>query len=383
MKVLQVITGFQLGGAEDLAIDLSVALTRRGHDCRLVAVRPCSDDIGRAQKRRLREAGVVFYEYCWSGRVRIATFVPFKLAKLFREWRPDIVHSYTDIPDLVVGLASRLVRVKLARSIHNTVLWPTRWILGGITEMACRDDLVFACSEGAKTAYKALRNRYRLWAACPRLVYNGVEIPDGIDGDAADLEKTFRLSRAKIRLLFAGRFVPQKGFDVLLDALAMMPPSRRDKIELHAIGSGPQEAGFRSRVASTGLPVIFHEPIERIARIYPLFDALIMPSRFDGLSLVGAGALAAGVPILTTTAAGSIETVPPGWPLVCQAGDPDSLAEMLGRIIDGNIELKALGAEGAAWARDRFSLDAMIDAYERGYVETCAMRHGPRSAGVG
>jgi glycosyltransferase involved in cell wall biosynthesis len=382
MKILQVITSFQLGGAEDFAIAMAIALRRRGHDSRVVAVRPCADPIGQAQKRYLAENDVPAHDYPWKSRGTSAALVPLQLAKVFRKWRPDIVHSHTDIPDLMVGLASRMAPVKLARSIQNSSLWPTRWLVGGIAELVFRDDLVIACSKGAENAYQQLRRRYGLRAASIRMVPNGIDWQDETARETEGIREQLGIDSTKLQFLFAGRFVPQKGFDILLDALASLPPATRARFDLHAFGSGDEEADYKKWVAAEALPVIFHAPIDRIARIYRLFDALIMPSRFDGLSLVGAGVLAAGVPIVTTTAMGAVETVPPDWPLLCPVGDSQSLARMIERLVDGEVDLRALGKIGAAWARERFSLEAVVDSYEQAYRETCAAADRPLTAGT-
>ena len=63
-------------------------------------------------------------------------FAPPLLSRLIRRWKPDIVHSHTDIPDLCVALARRIRKFPVARTIHNTSLWPTHYFIGRVAESA-------------------------------------------------------------------------------------------------------------------------------------------------------------------------------------------------------------------------------------------------------
>jgi glycosyltransferase involved in cell wall biosynthesis len=100
-------------------------------------------------------------------------------------------------------------------------------------------------------------------------------------------------------VLAAGRLIHQKGFDLLIDAFARLPdPGTR----LVIVGSGPEEARLRARIARRGLG-------DRVTLagyapdIRPWLDAarlFVLPSRFEGYGAVIVEALAAGRPVLAT-----------------------------------------------------------------------------------
>jgi glycosyltransferase involved in cell wall biosynthesis len=107
-------------------------------------------------------------------------------------------------------------------------------------------------------------------------------------------------------LLAAGRLVPEKGFDVLLDALAQLEdPFTR----LIIVGSGPEETRLRRQVQRLGLAGRVDLP-GAVVNIRPWLDqarALVLSSQFEGFGAVLLEALAAGRQVITTRCTHAIE----------------------------------------------------------------------------
>ena len=112
--------------------------------------------------------------------------------------------------------------------------------------------------------------------------------------------------RAPYRLVFIGRWHPNKGVDLLLDALKLLPPDDWAMIEEFAIfGGGPMQPLVEQKVAvlqSHGLPV-------RLAGYLPKADAeaaiaradyLVLPSRIESIPVIFSDAMKLGRPIIAT-----------------------------------------------------------------------------------
>lgn len=375
MRLMHVVFRFHLGGSEQVAVQLATGMAERGHECCVVAVtRGTGCAVGEELKRRLAASGSDAMELGGHGFRRNLLSVPVQLARLWAHWQPDIVHCHTDRPDLMVSLALRLRPVRVARTIHNSMLWDSHRWTGWLSESGFRDDLVVTISQATEDAYVALRRRHGL-APSPHVlrIPNGTAVPGGLTGsERAAILAELRADPARVRFCFAGRFTHQKGFDVLLGALEQLPPSQLGKMELHAFGAGEDRAALQQRSEARNLPVLFHAPRPGISRILAAFDAVIMPSRFEGLPMVALESLMAGVPVLATAAPGLTEALPPDWRCMVPVEDPTSLARLIGSVLDDGEAARSAAARAALWARRNYGTEAMLDAYEDAYARHAA-----------
>ena len=124
-------------------------------------------------------------------------------------------------------------------------------------------------------------------------------IHNGVDIDRfrpASPEERARL-RAELgwdgrpRILFAGRPVPKKGFDI-----AMAVAQRLGDEAVFAV-AGPRSL---PQDVPAGTELLGPLPIERLAEIYRACDAIVMPSRGEGFPLTALEAMASGLPLVMT-----------------------------------------------------------------------------------
>lgn len=90
-----------------------------------------------------------------------------------------------------------------------------------------------------------------------------------------DLDKNF------INLIYIGRLSWEKGIDILLDAWQI---ARKEKAKLYIVGYGPDELRVRSLANGS---LIFLGKVENASSIIPYFDAVVIPSRFEGMPFIG------------------------------------------------------------------------------------------------
>lgn len=104
-----------------------------------------------------------------------------------------------------------------------------------------------------------------------------------------------------------GRLVPEKGFDLLLHAMANAF-SRDAQVELHIGGEGPEENALRTLAARLGInaQVTFHGRLSRseVRNLLQQAHLFVLPSRHETFGLVIPEALATGCPVLATRCGG-------------------------------------------------------------------------------
>jgi glycosyltransferase involved in cell wall biosynthesis len=108
-------------------------------------------------------------------------------------------------------------------------------------------------------------------------------------------------------LIAIGRLVPEKGFDLLLDALAALPPPHHC-IELFLVGTGPQQCTLERQARELGIHSRTHfvgqmpDPIIQ----FPHASLFVLSSRTEGLPNAMLEAAAAGLPIVATPASAGL-----------------------------------------------------------------------------
>jgi glycosyltransferase involved in cell wall biosynthesis len=105
-------------------------------------------------------------------------------------------------------------------------------------------------------------------------------------------------------LIFAGRFVEKKNLRRLLQAIEL---SDRENLILLLVGDGPLRSELKRAAAEHAPGRVFFAPFRSqadLAKMYAIADGLVLPSVLDGWGLVVNEAMAAGLPVLVSTACG-------------------------------------------------------------------------------
>lgn len=285
--------------------------------------------------------------------------------RLCEELRPDVVHTH--------GYRSDVADSGVARSMGI----PTVTTLHGFTGGDRKNRLYEWLQVEALRSFAAVVAVSR--AMADRLAARGVNprrlhtIPNAFDPDRPRLER----AEARLRLGvsdqdfvvgWVGRLSPEKGGDVLLDALALLPgPGVRGAI----VGDGPDRAALEERTRSLGIAdrVNWAGTIPDASRLFPGFDAFVLSSRTEGMPIVLLEAMAARVPVVATRVGGVPDVVSGAEALLVPSEDPEGLAAAVGAVRED-----AAGArERASAARRRlereFSVEPWLRRYETLYYE--------------
>jgi glycosyltransferase involved in cell wall biosynthesis len=332
-RLLQAIAGARHGGAEIFFVRLASALRRVGETQR-VLIRRDPD-----RSRDLRNAGVDVGELAFGGPLDVAT--RFGFWREIAAWRPDIV-----------------------------VTWMNR-----ATQACPRGDFVHVARLGGYYDLKYYRR-------CGHLIANTRAIVDyavaqGWPGDRIDYLPNFvpdiaaamncaAPSEKAPMALAVGRLHPNKGFSLLIDALA-----KTREVRLAIAGDGPMRGELEQLARSRAVAdrVRFLGWRDDVPALLAQADFLVCPSLHEPLGNVVIEAWSAGLPVVATASdgpAGLIEDEVNGL-LVPLPGPPEGGAAALAAAIERlgrDIKLrKRLGRGGRRAYEAEFTEEAVVARY--------------------
>lgn len=223
--------------------------------------------------------------------------------------QPDIVHVH-NAPQFVARLQAGLPRARLLLHMHNEKP----------VESLPPVDVLCGCSRYISDWFRARGLRARRF----------VQLPNGVDAEAfrpadaaarAAARARFRVPHDRRVVLYVGRISPEKGPDLLVEAMRRLDPER-----FHLVLAGEWPRGdprrsarvvfaesLRARLAGMPVTVLGHFAPESMAEIYRLGDLLVVPSRFEEpFSMVAIEAMASGLPVLALAKGGMKEYMTDG-----------------------------------------------------------------------
>lgn len=361
-RVLLVAPGELWGGVERCTVTLARCLHARGV---LAGVATLFDGPLAKALDGLPEAHVAGAAEARSPR-RLLVW----LRRVVNSTAPDVVHVHGYKAAVLGCLAARARRLPVVRTVHG--LPEERWgrvaAYSRLEEWACR---LSDCA----TAFVS----WDLWrragspplSAVRQVIWNGLELTR---------PPRVRQHDNLFKVGIVGRLSPVKGHDVALSAITRL--ARSTPVHLFVIGEGPAGEDLRRQAADLDINnlVSFAGFQQDMDGWYARLDALMMPSRHEGLPYALLEAMAEGLPVVASAVGGIAEAIEDGRNgLLVPPGQPDALADALLRLARDAALRHQLGQAAVATARERFSAEAMTVAYERLY-DAVIVRDARRAA---
>lgn len=361
MKVLHIITHFDMGGAERVAANIAKSDTL-GIDYHIMEVLRGHSAYTPKFLAELRQAGIHCHRSIMPDirfhfiAERIAALLfPLRFIIAYLRLHPDIIHVHTETADLCIYTFTKLFPMlhhhRIVRTIHNTRLWT------GLPRTALRVEKLFINSHANVAISPQVAASYaKRFGEMPPIIYNGVP---------QSAQKAYpHLVPHSINVLFAGRMEPQKGINTLIEVVSQLGAD--SGYTFHIAGNGTLRGKVEEALGRQP-NVRLTDAIYGLSEYMTSFDYLFMPSEFEGLSMLSMEASLNGLPVIANDCPGLADTLPPQWPLKVQG---NSVTEYLHLFCDTvpTASRQALAAKSYAYAAQRFTIDIMQHEYEKLYA---------------
>ena len=371
MKIFILSTSMGMGGADQQILILAQAMQARGHEVRIVALAPLG-----AMGLEAQRAGIPTESLDLQRNLGI---VPrfFRLVRMIRAWRPDVLHSHMVHANLMARAARPLAPVPaLVSTIHSIND-------GGALRMAA-----YRLTSGLVDRFTIISQ-----LAAQRYVAIGA-VPENrlqVVPNAVDTARFKRLPHARDAIrrqlgmgdefvwLAVGRFEPAKDYPTMIAAFARLA-AQRPRSQLLLVGEGSLKGEVEGWVRQEGLEgrVRLLGVRRDIPELLSAADGYVLSSAWEGMPVALLEAAAAELPVVATRVGGVPEVVGDGATgLLVPAADPVALAEAMVTVESLSPDRRAaMGRRGRALVEERYGTARVMQMWERLYSEVSGTSGG-------
>jgi glycosyltransferase involved in cell wall biosynthesis len=344
LNVVRVIGVLERGGAQLSALRLSVALRSHGIVTRLYAGDATAEGLALAAAFDVpAEAFAQQAHLQWVPSTDFAEWLRARLADA------ELVHAHMFGAWWAAAVAAP-DGLPLVATEHNAVTWPYGDFVIEARAAVPRVAAFFTHGPAARTFADSLG------VPAERLL-EGRSIVEGFDARPLP-------GLPSPRVTFAGRLHPEKGPDVLLEALAMLP----DPPATLLLGDGPLRESLTARSIALGLAdrVILPGWVRSPGSYVAGASVHVVPSREEAWSQSAVLGLGLGVPVVGTAVEGLPETLGEGRGVLVQPEKPEELAHAIDELLRGRgVPDPALGRRYAEQFTNERIAPYYADVYRR------------------
>lgn len=292
MKILYLITGLGLGGAEKVVANLADHMHQRGHE---VKVAYLTGDI--SVRPKVSDVEIIYLGLKSPKNIFSASR---KYKKLIKEYQPDVVHAHMVHANIFARLARLMCKIpKLICTAHNSNEG------GKIRMLAYRytNWLSDFNTNVSQEATDSLIQKGAFDQGNLHTVYNGIDLskfyPD---------ENSSKTLNQKIEFLSVGRFNEQKDYPNLLHAIAQVI-QRNQNVHFNIAGDGELRPTIEALIEQLGIGqyVTLLGRRDDVPDLMRQADCFVLSSKYEGLPTVLLEAIACGLFVIATDCGGSKE----------------------------------------------------------------------------
>ena len=360
IRVLQVIGGGEVGGAEELVLTLMKLLNPERYESHLICL--CQGpfvDLG-------TQYGFKSSLIPMRNRLDITTVKP--LRRYIRDNNIDVVHTHGVRANLVARMAARREGVPVVTTVHSILDYDYDSSLKSsfarlITSLTNRNTEHFiAISDAIAEDIRSMG----VSADKITVIHNGVDVTRfSATLNTAAMRKELKLEEDRKTITMVARLHPVKGHEFFL-AAARRIIDAGCPAQFLIIGEGNQRAVIEEQVRQLGLEAVVRMPgyFSHVEDIYGVSDILCVPSIMEGLGLVVLEAFYFGVPVVASRIGGIPEIIKDGENgLLVEPRDEKGLAEAVIKLLK-DPELADKFRQRGRETFNNFSQDTMAPRVE-------------------
>jgi glycosyltransferase involved in cell wall biosynthesis len=388
-RIMHVLPGQHVGGAEQVGLNLAQSQISRGHDVRMFL-----GAAGQVSEAAIK-MGIPFsivkatLDSAGGKSARHRAFAD-GLTNAAVEFHPEIVHSHVPITHLICGRVLPGMRIPWVATIHGswkqfsyaaqTISRP--WLRPYLLVRHALGDLIATRSAAKLVAVSEYTMRGLAAVGVDRrkisVIHNGLPpLTNPAPPEVAREQMGIRGDAVLIGSL--GYFAPVKGFDLLIKAFAEVK-DRFPQAMLRIAGGGVMgetqaRTSLERLITERGLSdrARLLDPVDPRGGFLSALDIYVVSSRTEGFPLSLVEAMWHGKPSVVSSEGGSVEAARPGQEsLVFESGNLGALASSLARLISEGELRRKLGEAASARASTYLTLQRCTDEYEATYAEVMA-----------
>lgn len=293
-----------------------------------------------------------------------------KIEKLIRREKFDVVHINAFTAG-VGSLAAGRTDTPLVWHIREFVtddLGKQFWQEETAMQRLANADCAIAISE-------SVRERFMKGSPSAQIVtvYNGIDPKPYLDLETREI-----FSGSDIKLMVAGRIVPEKGQREVIEAVSQLRRRGYTQLKLDLVGGYSETEYVRSLrdyIRSEGLEdaVRFCGNTDRMAETWNTADIAVVSSKFEAFGRVTAEAMMAGALVIGADTAGTKELVGSEYGLLYQQGSAESLAEQIAHAIEHPEQMREIAKRACEHSLSRYTAEqnakAILDIYRKVTME--------------
>ncbi len=365
LHIAHVVISLQPGGLENGVVNVINRLSSTRFRSSVCAMRLAGEFAA-----RITAPDVLTHELGWKGGNDLRLLL--RMAKHFREVRPDIVHT-RNVEAFYYGvIAAKLAGVPcVVHSEHGRTFDDSRarfWVQRALSRLS---DATFCVSSQLKAD---LVRHVGIPGTQIRVLPNGVDTRSFSGAAREQAREALGVGAEEILIGSVGRLVPVKNYGLLLEAVSALP---LDRLRLVLVGDGPERGALESLARARGLAsrTLFTGHRNEVAELLAALDLFVLPSLSEGMSNTLLEAMASGVPVVASDVGGNTEIIQNGVSgLLFPCGDAQILSAQLGEMLDQPARRLQFAAAAQARVRSDFSLEAMASRYEALYDSLAVKR---------
>lgn len=361
--------GTCFGGAEKVAFELVKDLDAerfRRYLCITHARPPERRAANESELLALEDSGVEVLRL--ERRSVLSNLAWWRLYRLLRRESIDIVHAHmprASVPGTILG---RLAKVPVIISHEHT--WdfqgkPLRRFLDR-NLLARGGDLMLAVSEWDR---RNMIEKEHIPPDSVRVIPNGIAPPVR---QGTDVRAELGVVSGTALIGAVGRLYPQKGYEDLIQAMALLKRESARPFLCVIVGHGPEGESLQALIDELGLG----EEVRLIGRrqdipdVIAALDVAVLPSRWEGLPLAMIEYMAGAAPIVATSVGGVPELIQDGVNgLLVRPGEPAELAAAIERLLGDRALASTLGRAAQERQRASYDQDVVLRRLEDLYFE--------------
>lgn len=354
MKILYVITGLGVGGAEKVVCDLADQMILKGHDVKIVyltgsvLVKPVSSRV-ELLPLHLNSASNIF---CASRKYK----------KIIRDFSPDVIHSHMIHANIFARLNHLSFKyIRLICTAHNSNEGGrVRMLAYKLTNFLSNLNTNVSQEASESLISKGAFNKNNLIT-----VYNGI-----------DLNKFNFFNKDKnsneLSFLSVGRFNKQKDYPNLFQAISILKNTINKEVKFYIAGDGELRPQLEQLIVDLGISdcVVFLGKRSDIPNLLNKADYFVLSSRHEGLPTVVIEAMACGTFVIATDCGGSAEIMGDTGILV-PPQDSKALAEAIKQAVNKTpLEIQENNLKARQRVEELFSLERSVQNWLKLYEKS-------------